>query len=113
MQLPERVGATPRRRAWARHPRRANQKARHLVWPLALATRRRPRPLRRASQLPALARVKRFLSERITLYWVEAVPNLMSCMKTKYFAAIAFAVVLGLCIAAGCTAPKTSPSAAP
>ena len=40
-------------------------------------------------------------------------PNLMSCMKTKYFAAIAVAVVLGLCIAAGCTAPKASPSAAP
>ena len=37
----------------------------------------------------------------------------MSCMKTKYFAAIAVAVVLGLCIAAGCTAPKASPSAAP
>jgi carboxyl-terminal processing protease len=36
----------------------------------------------------------------------------MSFIKTKYFAAIVFAVALGLFIAAGCAAPKTTPSAA-
>ena len=36
----------------------------------------------------------------------------MNCFKTKLFAAIAFAVALGLFIAAGCTAPKTAPTTA-
>ncbi len=36
----------------------------------------------------------------------------MSCFKTKLFAAIAFAVALGLFIAAGCAATKTAPPAA-
>jgi carboxyl-terminal processing protease len=35
----------------------------------------------------------------------------MSFIKTKYFAAIVFAVALGLFIAAGCATPKTTPSA--
>jgi carboxyl-terminal processing protease len=36
----------------------------------------------------------------------------MNCFKTKLFAAIAFAVALGLFIAAGCTAPKAASSTA-
>jgi carboxyl-terminal processing protease len=50
-----------------------------------------------------------FLSEQITLHWVEVVPITMSFFKTKYFAALALAVTLCLVIAAGCAAPKTTP----
>jgi len=47
MQLPQWVAATPRRRMWARRPRRAEPRTHCLVGRPASATRRRRHPLRR------------------------------------------------------------------
>jgi carboxyl-terminal processing protease len=53
------------------------------------------------------------LAERIRLYWVEVVPMVLSRLKIKVLASIAFAVLAGFIIVAGCAAPQIVPPPPP